>query len=729
MNKYHSLLVLILLLLPMSTTVSSDQTPEPLTILYQFDTPTITQLEIDGTLYDEITLADLSTMAEPGLPSLPIEGCYLLLPYHTSIETITATPSNMISLGKEYLIKPGSYPVPLSQKEQVPPLVINPQIYSIETQYPGKLYTEIGTYICKGYPILVLQLHPIQYIPNTGELLYTPTIEITLTLSEDKANSFSPRGLTRDINTVKKKIDNPYTLTTYPQQQTLYSDPYDYLIITTNELQQGFAPLKTFHDQRGIKTTIKTLHDIGLTPNKITPEDIRTYITKEYKNHGIEYVLIGGDADIVPAPMLYVSGLDEEKWFYETILPADHYYACLDGTYNYDQDDRPGEPTDGDQGTDVDLYAELSIGRASVSDLTEVGYFVQKTISYLSTSRSDPYTDVYLLAGEYLGDYGIASWGGNYLDLLIDDSTEDGYSTTGIPSDTYDIVKLYDREQTWNANNIIDAINNGVHIINHDGHSNYGYNMKMSSNYVSMLTNTDYCFSYSVGCMAGGFDDPNEYDCFAEYLTVKTNHGAFAAIMNARYGWFWSYSTDGDGTRYTREFWDSVFGESTPVISAANQDSKEDNIHLIDRSCMRWTFYELNYFGDPTIAFHISNPPQQPEMPNGPNTGKKETPYEYSTQTIDTNGDDLYYFFDWGDGTTTDWLGPVASGATIQASHSWDEPGDYFIQVKARDSHGMESLWSEPLTITIPKNKDIHFPLIAWILQQLNQFRLLLDTV
>ena len=40
--------------------------------------------------------------------------------------------------------------------------------------------------------------------------------------------------------------------------------------------------------------------------------------------------------------------MDEDTTPYETYLPSDLYYSCLDGTYNYDGDDRWGEPTDGD---------------------------------------------------------------------------------------------------------------------------------------------------------------------------------------------------------------------------------------------------------------------------------------------------------------------------------------------------------------------------------------------
>ena len=89
-------------------------------------------------------------------------------------------------------------------------------------------------------------------------------------------------------------------------------------------------------------------------------------------------------------------------------------------------------------------------------------------------------------------------------------------------------------------------------------------------------------FAYSTGCMAGGFDDPEGYDCVAEYFTAKSYDGAFAGIWNAGYGFFWTFRLDSDSHRYNREFFDAVFGENIYNIGKANQDSKEDNLHLID---------------------------------------------------------------------------------------------------------------------------------------------------
>ena len=276
------------------------------------------------------------------------------------------------------------------------------------------------------------------------------------------------------------------------------------------------------------------------------------------------------------------------------------------------------------------------------------------------------------------------------------------------------------RLKEWTADDLIPLVNDNVHILNHDGHSYYNNNMRMINDNVQEFTNNKFCFGYSSGCMAGGFDDPNGYDCFAEYMTVKTDNGAFAGLWNARYGWFWSQRLDGDGTRFAREFWDAVFGENIPVIGKANQDSKEDNLNLLDRSCMRWTYYQLNLFGDPSLALHVGNPPDKPSRPEGPSSGVPDGSLTYLTSISEPDGEQIYYLFNWGDGSDTGWIGPKNSGETCEASHSWDSEGNYKIKVKAKDINGMESGWSDPLSVNLPKNRNkilFHYPLILKLLK------------
>ena len=111
---------------------------------------------------------------------------------------------------------------------------------------------------------------------------------------------------------------------------------------------------------------------------------------------------------------------------------------------------------------------------------TEVNNFVSKTIAYMLTDPDDVYLKDALMVGEVLLEW----WplGGTHMDELIDKCTKHGYTTIGIPSSRYNINKLYERlipPRKIDPSEIIECINNNVHIINHLGHANYVINIKV----------------------------------------------------------------------------------------------------------------------------------------------------------------------------------------------------------------------------------------------------------
>jgi uncharacterized repeat protein (TIGR01451 family) len=94
--------------------------------------------------------------------------------------------------------------------------------------------------------------------------------------------------------------------------------------------------------------------------------------------------------------------------------------------------------------------------------------------------------------------------------------------------------------------------------------------------------------------------------------------------------------------------------------------------------------------------------PDTPGVPSGSSEDKPGLEYNYSATTIDPEDNQIYYLWDWGDGTSSDWLGPFNSGTTCEAKHSWNVKDTYSIKVKAKDIYGKESQWSNPLPITMP---------------------------
>ena len=124
----------------------------------------------------------------------------------------------------------------------------------------------------------------------------------------------------------------------------------------------------------------------------------------------------------------------------------------------------------------------------------------------------------------------------------------------------------------------------------------------------------------------------------------------------------------------------------------------------------------------PITVTVTNNAPEKPETPDGPTQGKIRTEsYIYTTSTMDVDGHDLYYQFDWGDGITSGWIGSYKSGETASGSHTWKKSGSYSIKVKAMDEYYEESVWSDPLSVSMPKTYICN-PIIQLILKKLEVF-------
>ena len=160
------------------------------------------------------------------------------------------------------------------------------------------------------------------------------------------------------------------------------------------------------------------------------------------------------------------------------------------------------------------------------------------------------------------------------------------------------------------------------------------------------------------------------------------------------YAFSWDLDNDGefdDATGSEAEWsWDTI-GEYTISLKVIDDTGQEDTDNAIV------TITETN------------NAPSKPAKPSGKTSGKTDTQYTYTTSSTDSDGDQISYLFDWGDGTDSGWVGPYDSGATGSATHSWTSQGSYEIKVKARDEHGLESEWSDPLAVSMPKSRGVYF--------------------
>jgi uncharacterized protein len=81
---------------------------------------------------------------------------------------------------------------------------------------------------------------------------------------------------------------------------------------------------------------------------------------------------------------------------------------------------------------------------------------------------------------------------------------------------------------------------------------------------------------------------------------------------------------------------------------------------------------------------------------------------QFNVNTFDVQTDTVYYFFEWGDETNSGWMGPFNSNEQSSIYHVWNEKGIYTVKVKARDSTGALSQWSEEIEIQLPFERKIN---------------------
>ena len=116
------------------------------------------------------------------------------------------------------------------------------------------------------------------------------------------------------------------------------------------------------------------------------------------------------------------------------------------------------------------------------------------------------------------------------------------------------------------------------------------------------------------------------------------------------------------------------------------------------------------FVGDENLKVK-DNPPLIPDKPEGYIHLEVNESAEYSSKSYEPDGDMMYYMFDWGDGNTSEWIGPFESNTVITSSYQWMIPGVYSVKIRAKDVFDIESEWSDALNVFI-KTKPPSDPIV-----------------
>jgi PKD repeat protein len=130
--------------------------------------------------------------------------------------------------------------------------------------------------------------------------------------------------------------------------------------------------------------------------------------------------------------------------------------------------------------------------------------------------------------------------------------------------------------------------------------------------------------------------------------------------------WFWDFGDDTNGTGETVSHRYSSVGIYNVTLTVTDNG----NATGVNKTIV--TIIQPN------------RPPSKPTI-QGPSTGAKFVPYEYTFMSTDEDGDSLKYSVNWGDGNS-DESEKLASGTTYEMDHSWSLAGKYTLEVRVSDN-------------------------------------------
>ena len=572
---------------------------------YSFTEVNFTQ-QADHMLVNIPGCMQIGVEGEPLLPNYPIK---IILP-----------PGETLENAKIVINKSKTYPVmlPLLPKQADRPLswgisnkgfIKNDEVYLLEQYKTESINVNIHWF--RGAGIVIGTIEPLTYFPQSGNVELAESMTLKITTRNEVSTpkiSHSHQRILQDM------LQNPEVLSQYSINST--EDLERMLIITSPAFKSAFNRLKDHYLKYGIVTQVIDSIDVEISDvsGRDWQEKARNIIRELYLSEGLDYVLIGGDK--IPYRGLSCDVLSGGDSISSNNIPADLYYAALDGTWDSNQNDIFGEYNDTTGFDEADLFPEIAIGRMPVSTLEELNNMIDKSIRYQAEPViSDLNKQIFF--GEFLYDDPL-SWASDYLELLIGIHNDNGYTTQGIQANI-EINKWYDEDSTdfWDQTTIKSELAEGTSFVHHDGHANTSYMMKF---YLSQVIDSDFTtvngidhtapLFFSHGCNCGGFDYPN---CIAARL-VSGPYISTGGIFNSRYGWFNEGYTEGPSIHLHREFENAIYGLGFYQFGWALTVSKIATAPWVtamgqwEQNALRWNFYTINILGDPAMRIFTDIP-------------------------------------------------------------------------------------------------------------------------
>ncbi len=632
----------------------------------EFEDPSFFDISINNSVFTYVKLDDCISFGKTGDPVLPVYPARILVPSGKIVSDVKVSNRPFIEIRDDLINKPVApqqESFPFSKNIDENNFLINETLYNSQEPVFDEVYSLGDLGFCRGYKVFTIFLYPVQYIPKSGLLYYTPEITIDLVLEDsDKKNleneNIFYRDSYEDNKLISNLVENPEEYISYKNLKSGSNDlvfefengicdpseTYEYVIITSDSLsntvgyEYNLSDLVVHRESySGFNATIVTVEEISSCSDywnqtstfNDTQAHVREFCKDAYQDWNTEYVLLAGDWDSDPDHQIVPFRLFTD--YYEIVsydsMACDMYYSHLDGDWYCSSEDIWG----GGVGSGVnDLYGELFIGRITASNAEHISNAVSKIINYdINNSLSTEWLRSSSFWGGHLGWDNVSSK--QYMEeLRLGTDTHRDFTGFEEFNTNHSCLQIDTSERIYDEDVDLDyptyfencLTNDNASIINHLDHGSWSKIFSLEN--WDDITNSKPFFGYSQACMSGRFHNlgTGESGCEMMICSYPDKH-AYALVLNTGYGYGSNANTDGASQYLHAYFWDYFFNIQADhtenwQIGNAMAYSQDKMAAVINSNSHAWCYawYSAHLFGDPAQKIRLNSSNTAPILEN-----------------------------------------------------------------------------------------------------------------
>ena len=385
----------------------------------------MTSVEIEGSTFSQIEISGCGATSSPGLPELPAFTKLIRLPSTGGYSVSAQFSDPVIYSGLD--VFPSQ---PLQRdNEETPPFTLDEGFYRADSAYPSEMVESGEIAVWRDIRVAPVNIYPVQYNPQRRELVYYRRVVLRVEYTESGENEL--RRTHTSISEAFAPLYRAMTIGAGGGELDLPVQRGAYLIITPTQYNNAdLQELADWKKRMGYYTYIAPTTETGSSASQI-----KQYIANAYNTWEVppEYVLLVGDYD-VGMPTHYVTGAAYECC---TDLP----YVLIDGS---------------------DYFPELSVGRLSIDNTSQLQVFLNKMNNYEKTpymTNTDWYQQALVIA-DYSGAESVRYTKEFTRDMLL----RGGYNNV--------IEAFYPGAP---VSRVSQSINGGVSLVNYRGYGGHTY--------------------------------------------------------------------------------------------------------------------------------------------------------------------------------------------------------------------------------------------------------------